>query len=70
LGRVAFAAKREALAMYQWIFRTEGDRLLAMYEAEDQYYGRLVGVAYAEIFRSASPLLVDDPTLALPGVHA
>lgn len=56
--------------MYQWIFRTEGDRLLAMYEAEDQYYGRLVGVAYAEIFRSASPLLVDDPTLALPGVHA
>jgi hypothetical protein len=31
------------------IFRTKGDRLLALYEAEDQYYGRLLGVAYAEI---------------------
>jgi LmbE family N-acetylglucosaminyl deacetylase len=77
-GEFAFAVdvstvyerKRQALAAYQSIFRAEGDPLLAMYEAEDQYYGRLLGVAYAEIFRSASPLLVDDPTLFLPGVHA
>jgi N-acetylglucosamine malate deacetylase 1 len=41
-------------------------RLLALYEAEDQYYGRLLGVAYAEIFRSAAPLLVEDPTVFCP----
>lgn len=65
-----YERKRQALAAYNSIFRAEGDRLLALYEAEDQYYGRLMGVAYAEIFRSASPLLVEDPTLFLPGVHA
>ncbi len=42
------------------------DRLLALYEAEDQYYGRLLGVAYVEIFRSAAPLLVEDPTVFCP----
>jgi hypothetical protein len=77
-GEFAFAVdvsavyerKRRALAEYQSVFQVEGDRLLALYEAEDQYYGRLLGVAYAEIFRTATPLLVDDPTLFLPGVHA
>lgn len=77
-GEFAFAVdvssvyerKRQALAAYRSIFRAEGDRLLALYDAEDQYYGRLLGVAYAEIFRAASPLLVDDPTVFLPGVHA
>jgi hypothetical protein len=63
-------ACRPSASRRQSIFRAEGDPLLALYEAEDQYYGRLLGVAYAEIFRSASPLLVDDPTLFLPGVHA
>jgi LmbE family N-acetylglucosaminyl deacetylase len=61
--------KRRALAAYQSIFRAEGDRLLTLYEAEDQYYGRMMGVAYAEIFRSASPLLVDDPTVFSPGLQ-
>ena len=44
----------------------QGDHLLTLYEAEDQYYGRLLGVAYAEVFRSAAPLLVEDPTAFLP----
>lgn len=64
-----YERKRRALTAYRSIFREEGDRLLALYEAEDQYFGRLLGVAYAEIFRSASPLLVEDPTVFLPGLH-
>jgi LmbE family N-acetylglucosaminyl deacetylase len=61
--------KRRALAAYGSIFREEGDRLLALYEAEDRYFGRLLGVAFAEIFRSASPLLVEDPTVFGPGLQ-
>lgn len=61
-----YERKHQALAAYQSIFRAKDDRLLALYEAEDQYYGRLLGVAYAEIFRSAAPLLVDDPTVFYP----
>lgn len=61
--------KRAALAAYQSIFQAEGDRLLSLYEAEDQYFGRLFGVAHAEIFRSASPLLVEDPTVFGPGLQ-
>jgi hypothetical protein len=30
------------------------------------HYGRILGVAYAEIFRSAAPLLVEDPTVFYP----
>jgi LmbE family N-acetylglucosaminyl deacetylase len=44
--------------------------LLELYEAEDAHMGRLVGVAYAETFRAASPLAVADPAVFLPGVHA
>ena len=61
-----YERKRQALAAYQSIFRAKDDRLLALYEAEDQYYGRLLGVSYAEIFRSAAPLLVEDPTVFYP----
>jgi LmbE family N-acetylglucosaminyl deacetylase len=61
--------KRAALAVYRSIFRAEGDRLLSLYEAEDQYFGRLFGVSHAEIFRSASPLLVEDPTVFAPGLQ-
>jgi LmbE family N-acetylglucosaminyl deacetylase len=76
-GEFAFAVdvsavyerKRQALAVYQSIFQAQGDRLLALYEAEDQYYGRMLGVAYAEIYRSAAPLLVEDPTVFLPAIH-
>jgi N-acetylglucosamine malate deacetylase 1 len=76
-GEFAFAVdvsavyerKRQALAVYQSIFQAQGDRLLTLYEAEDQYYGRMLGVAYAEIYRSAAPLLVEDPTVFLPAIH-
>ena len=76
-GEFAFAVdvsavyerKRQALAVYQSIFQAQGDRLLALYEAEDQYYGRMLGVAYAEIYRSAAPLLVEDPTVFRPAIH-
>jgi LmbE family N-acetylglucosaminyl deacetylase len=60
--------KRAALAAYGSVF-TADDGLLALYEAEDQYFGRLTGVAYAEIFKAASLLLVDDPTVFLPAIH-
>jgi LmbE family N-acetylglucosaminyl deacetylase len=64
-----YERKRRALGAYRSIFREEGDQLLALYEAEDQYYGRLLGVAYAEIFRAAAPLLVADPTVFGPAIH-
>jgi len=61
-----YERKRQALAAYTSIFATGEDHLLALYEAEDQFYGRLIGVRYAEIFRSAAPLLVADPTVFDP----
>jgi LmbE family N-acetylglucosaminyl deacetylase len=64
-----YERKRQALAAYGSIFQPEGDRLLALYEAEDRYFGRMLGTGYAEIFRSASPLLLDDPSVILPAVH-
>lgn len=64
-----YERKRQALAVYQSIFQAQDDRLLALYEAEDQYYGRMLGVAYAEIYRSAAPLLVENPTVFLPAIH-
>jgi LmbE family N-acetylglucosaminyl deacetylase len=64
-----YERKRRALATYGSIFRASGDVLLALYEAEDQFYGRMLGVGYAEIFRSAAPLLVDDPAVFRPAIH-
>jgi len=61
--------KRRALAAYSSIFQATDDVLLALYEAEDQFYGRMLGVGYAEIFRSAAPLLLDDPTGFRPAIH-
>lgn len=59
--------KRAALAAYTSIFgQPAASHLLTLYEAEDQYYGRLLNVAYAEVFRSAAPLLVADPTVFAP----
>ena len=63
--------KRAALAEYGSIFKVEdNDRLLTLYEAEDAYVGRLFSVAYAEAFKSHSPLLVGSPTIFLPGLHS
>ncbi len=65
-----YALKEQALAQYQSLFKlTEGDQLLELYQAEDAHMGRLFGVAYAEVFKSASPLLVQDPTVFLPALH-
>ncbi|MGE5335385.1 MAG: PIG-L family deacetylase [Nitrososphaerota archaeon] len=64
-----YARKRAALAAYQAIFHPADDQLLALYEAEDQFYGRMLGVAYAEIFRSAAPLLVESPLVFGPAIH-
>jgi LmbE family N-acetylglucosaminyl deacetylase len=65
-----YALKKKALAEYSSIFTvTTGDQLLELYEAEDAHMGRLFGVAYAEVFKSHSPLLVTDPTVFLPGIH-
>lgn len=78
-GEFAFAVdvsdvyqiKQRALAEYRSIFKVDdGDRLLQLYEAEDAHMGRLIGVRYAETFRSHSPLAVEDPTVFLRGVHA
>lgn len=60
--------KRRAIEVYRSIFRAD-DRLIRLYEAEDQFYGRMLGVAYAEIFRSAAPLLVEDPTVFAPALQ-
>ena len=40
--------------------------LLDKYSAEDRYIGSLVGVRFAESFRSRAPLLVDLPTAFQP----
>jgi N-acetylglucosamine malate deacetylase 1 len=64
-----YDVKRRALAAYGSIFKPSGDQLLMLYEAEDAYFGRMLGVAFAEPFRAASPLLLDDPTVILAGVH-
>ncbi|HEX2912390.1 MAG TPA: PIG-L deacetylase family protein [Chloroflexia bacterium] len=63
--------KKKALAEYRSVFKVaEGDRLLELYEAEDMYTGRIFGVAYAEIFRTHSPLLLDGFEAIRPGIHA
>jgi LmbE family N-acetylglucosaminyl deacetylase len=63
-----YERKRRAIEIYRSIFHEE-DRLVRLYEAEDQYFGRLLGVRYAETFRSAAPLLVEDPTVFAPALH-
>jgi LmbE family N-acetylglucosaminyl deacetylase len=65
-----YARKKEALAEYQSIFEVDKeDQLLTLYEAEDVHMGRLFGVAYAEVFKAHSPLLIDDITVFKPGLH-
>lgn len=77
-GEFAFAVdvsgtyplKKKALAEYSSIFKVDqGDELLELYEAEDAHMGQLFGIAYAEVFKSHSPLIVADPTVFLPGIH-
>jgi bacillithiol biosynthesis deacetylase BshB1 len=53
--------KRAAIAAYASVFHGDQARLVERYAAEDQYYGSLLGVRYAEPFQTRSPLLVTDP---------
>jgi LmbE family N-acetylglucosaminyl deacetylase len=57
--------KAAALCVYESVFSGDQATLLDKYKAEDRYVGSLVGVQYAEAFRSRSPLLVEDPEVFL-----
>jgi N-acetylglucosamine malate deacetylase 1 len=69
-GSGTYSLKKKALGEYSSIFNLhDGNQLLELFEAEDAHMGRLFGVAYAEVFKSHSPLMVADPTVFLPGIH-
>ena len=53
--------KVSSLRAYESVFSGNQATLLDKYDAEDRYVGSLVGVRYAEAFRSRSPLLVAGP---------
>jgi bacillithiol biosynthesis deacetylase BshB1 len=57
-----FERKRAAIAAYASVFQGDQVHLVERYAAEDQYFGSLLGVRYAEPFQARSPLLVSDPT--------
>jgi bacillithiol biosynthesis deacetylase BshB1 len=57
--------KLAALQAYESVFSGAQAALLDKYNAEDRYVGSLVGVKYAEAFRSRSPLLVAGPEVFL-----
>ena len=56
-----YDAKMAAIRAYESVFSGDQATLLDKYNAEDRYVGSLVGVKYAEAFRSRTPLLVDAP---------
>ena|SRR5688572_24545110 len=58
----SYERKRAAIAAYESVFQGDQAHLVERYAAEDQYYGSLFGVRYAEPFQARSPLLVSDPT--------
>jgi LmbE family N-acetylglucosaminyl deacetylase len=62
---VLYDQKIAALRAYESVFSGDQATLLDKYDAEDRYVGSLVGVRYAESFRSRSPLLVDGPEVFL-----
>jgi LmbE family N-acetylglucosaminyl deacetylase len=65
-----YTFKKKSLNEYSSILTVQtGDQLLELFEAEDARMGRLFGIAYAEVFKSHSPLIVMDPTDFLPGMH-
>jgi LmbE family N-acetylglucosaminyl deacetylase len=53
--------KMAAVRIYESVFSGDQATLIDKYNAEDRYVGSLVGVKFAEAFRSRSPLLVDSP---------
>jgi bacillithiol biosynthesis deacetylase BshB1 len=60
-----YELKMAAVRAYESVFSGEQANLLEKYDAEDRYVGSLVGVRYAEGFRSHSPLLVTEPDVFL-----
>jgi N-acetylglucosamine malate deacetylase 1 len=56
-----YDVKMAAIRAYESVFSGNQASLLDKYDAEDRYVGSLVGVRYAEAFRSRSPLLVESP---------
>jgi LmbE family N-acetylglucosaminyl deacetylase len=57
--------KMAAIRVYESVFGGAQASLLDKYSAEDRYIGSVVGVKYAEAFRSRSPLLVELPDVFL-----
>jgi N-acetylglucosamine malate deacetylase 1 len=60
-----YKQKLEAIGAYESVFQGEQASLVERYRAEDQYVGSLVGVPFAEPFKTRTPLLVDSPTTFL-----
>ena len=60
-----YDSKLAALRSYESVFSGSQATLLDKYNAEDRYVGSLVGVQFAEAFRSRSPLLVAGPEVFL-----
>lgn len=55
-----YEQKQRAMAAYTSIFSGAQKRMPASVEYADRYFGSLVGVQYAEVFRHRSPVVVDD----------
>lgn len=52
--------KHRAMAAYESVFSGNQAQMLQKVEVDDRYYGGLVGVEYAEIFRHRSPVVIED----------
>jgi LmbE family N-acetylglucosaminyl deacetylase len=52
--------KKQAMAAYEAVFSGQQAQMLQRVEYADRYYGGLVGVDYAEIFRCRSPVVIED----------
>ncbi|MDQ7065712.1 MAG: PIG-L family deacetylase [candidate division KSB1 bacterium] len=55
-----YEKKREAIAAYASVFSGKQAAFLQRVESADRYYGSMVGVEFAEIFRCRSPMLIED----------
>jgi len=55
-----YEKKQRAMAAYESVFSGQQAQMLQRVENADGYFGGLVGVEYAEIFRCRSPVLIND----------
>jgi LmbE family N-acetylglucosaminyl deacetylase len=58
-----YERKLAAIGAYESVFQGDQASLVDRYRAEDQYVGSLVGVRFAEPFKSRTPLLVETPAV-------